>query len=161
VADRVIMLDAYKVVDVTDKAREIARKLTSTRIPESDEAFVPRNRMVKNGFFRGLDGQKIAARGIYQVAWGRENIDLSAVEQLIDSSQTRAIAEALRYMAKNVRDDCSLTDLAAKLHQAMEEDLDNISPFPAGQHPGDLALPRKYEIAACLNRLRSIKIEQN
>jgi hypothetical protein len=36
--------------------------------------------------------------------------------------------------------------------------LDVLSPF-RGKHPGDLALPRKYEIAQAINRLRSLHVK--
>jgi hypothetical protein len=37
--------------------------------------------------------------------------------------------------------------------------LDALSPFP-DERPGDYALPRLYESAAALNRLRSLRIHQ-
>jgi hypothetical protein len=38
-----------------------------------------------------------------------------------------------------------------------KEGLEAISPF-RGQHPGDLALPRPFEVAGALNRLRSLTV---
>ena len=39
--------------------------------------------------------------------------------------------------------------------------LDALSPFPGGeQHPGNFARPRSFELAAVLNRLRSVHMTQ-
>jgi hypothetical protein len=43
-----------------------------------------------------------------------------------------------------------------------ERDLDVLHPFGAvGEHPGDYARPRKFEIAAALNRLLKLHVEQS
>jgi hypothetical protein len=42
-----------------------------------------------------------------------------------------------------------------------EEGLDGLDPFHRpGKHPGNLARPRIFEIAAAINRLRSLRMEQ-
>ncbi|MND04229.1 hypothetical protein D3C83_244050 [compost metagenome] len=52
----------------------------------------------------------------------------------------------------------TLKQLVDELYERIEEKgLDAISPF-FGQHPGDLALPRKLELAAAVNRLRTLSI---
>lgn len=40
------------------------------------------------------------AKGLHSILYGTATIDLSAVEQLVDTSQTRAIAYILRWMDK-------------------------------------------------------------
>jgi len=42
-----------------------------------------------------------------------------------------------------------------------EEGLDALDPFRRGEsHPGNFARPRKYEIAAAINRLRTVRMRQ-
>ncbi|KKM10512.1 hypothetical protein SY88_12515 [Clostridiales bacterium PH28_bin88] len=94
-----------------------------------------------------------------EVVYGTHEVDLHAVEQLVDPSQTRAVADAIHYASRKYCD--GKRDLPAIINLVLKDiagkGLDVISPF-WGQHPGDLALPRKHEIAAAINRLRSLKI---
>lgn len=54
----------------------------------------------------------------------------------------------------------SLSEWLDELYALVEkEGLDVISPFRGGQHPGDLALPRRFELAAAINRLRTLKMQ--
>jgi hypothetical protein len=42
-----------------------------------------------------------------------------------------------------------------------EQGLDVLSPFSSsGRHPGNFARPRRFEIAAALNRLRTVRMGQ-
>lgn len=132
--------------------------------------------------------EKVAARGTNDLVFGRRTVDLSGVEQLVDPSQTRAVGEFLRYGLRmghidgkkpiGAILDCLLIGVA-------EWGLDIISPFAApgslsasersvengrlagpggpgggGAHPGDYALPRRYEIASALNRMRGFRVRQ-
>ena len=45
---------------------------------------------------------KVAARGLHQISYGSEEIALAGVEQLVDRSQTRAVADALRWLHARV-----------------------------------------------------------
>ena len=87
-------------------------------------------------------------------------MDLRAVEQLFDESQTRAAGYAMAAASR----DCAglpvselLDSLDARLDEAGLESL--TSEGRAGAHPGRLARPRRYEIAAALNRLRRGRFE--
>ncbi|MEE9264806.1 MAG: hypothetical protein V3V11_10155, partial [Vicinamibacteria bacterium] len=43
-----------------------------------------------------------------------------------------------------------------------DEGLDLLDPFRRpGHHPGNFARPRKYEIAAAINRLRTLRMRQS
>ncbi|SHG61806.1 Predicted ATPase of the ABC class [Thermosyntropha lipolytica DSM 11003] len=162
VADTVIMLDSYQVYNVTDKARKIVQEVPSQRIIEK------RNRLEVNAFriikkASWSDGRhkkaKVAAKGIDTVLYGKTAIDLSAVEQLIDPGQTRAIAHLLVYMQRYVDDRRSLREIIDKVYEDIADNFEVISPFPAGQHPGDLVWVRPYELGAALNRLRTLQIK--
>ena len=87
--------------------------------------------------------------------YGEEEVDLRAVEQLFDESQTRAAGHA---MATAFRDFAGLPvrelldGLETRLDEAGVESL--TADGRAGRHPGRLARPRRHEIAAAMNRLR-------
>jgi hypothetical protein len=86
-------------------------------------------------------------------------IDLSRLEQLIDLSQTRAIGGLAAYALRKGYFDGE-TPLAGVLERIFDDiarqGLDVISRFPGS----DYALPRLYEAAAMLNRLRSLEVKQ-
>lgn len=75
--------------------------------------------------------------------------------------QTRAIAEIILYLSKNMNlGRASLKETLDQLFSRIEEQgLDVISRYP-GKHPGDLALPRKMEVAGAINRMRTLVINK-
>ena len=104
---------------------------------------------------RGKRAVKVKVRDVDEVAFGREEIDLAAVEQIVDAGQLRAIASAIVYAKENYIDGKrtipEILDLVIRDIEA--QGLDLISDWT----PGDLALFRRWELAAALNRLRSLK----
>jgi hypothetical protein len=85
-----------------------------------------------------------------------EEIDIASVEQVVDASQTRYIADCLQYayhyLADNRRTIRDLVDLTEALVQ--EQGLEALQPYLAG----DRAWARPLEVAAALNRLRTLRI---
>lgn len=162
-ADLVIMMDEYKPINVTNKAKSISQKFTTTRTPEGGKAFgAITQRIIKKDSFKAQRGkkEKVDAPGLKTILYGTSQIDLSFVEQLVDTSQTQAIALFLKYIADNLIDDSTtLSQLIDKAYKLIEsQGLDAISPY-FGKHPGDLALPRKLEVSAAINRLRTLKVK--
>ncbi|QGH33839.1 ATPase [Gracilibacillus salitolerans] len=164
VADEVIMMDQYKPFNVTDKAREIVEHHPVSRQPVTEKLasdmnqriFLPPSLNLQKG-----KKKKVQAKSLYTILMGMTTIQLQGVEQLVDASQTRAIAELLRYMeAKGIlKQGKPLSSLLDDIEKIMDnEGLQAFAPFP-NQHPGDLARPRRFEIAACLNRMRTAKVQ--
>jgi predicted ABC-class ATPase len=96
--------------------------------------------------------EKIEARGLSTLLYGRYEIDLSRVEQLVDIGQTRAIGLLIRYYAERHAGSASgmIDGLRRALEDVDERGLDLLPPWKSG----DLARPRLYEAAAALNRIR-------
>ncbi len=93
------------------------------------------------------------------ISFGEEDIDLSAVEQLVDSGQLKAIALAVVY-AKNKYMDRQLTipQILEKVAQDISKSgLDIVTDYPQG----DLVQFRPQELAAVLNRLRSLRVTES
>ena len=96
-------------------------------------------------------------RGVEALTFGDETIDLSAVEQLVDPSQVVGVGLALAHLADASEERATLAeslnaldrDLAARGLEALGED-----------YAGDYALPRRFEVAAALNRLRSLRVRR-
>jgi len=98
----------------------------------------------------------VSARSLDAIDFGKEQIDLSAVEQLVDVSQARALADALVCAWKAMDGDHSIRELADKVLADVEEGgLDRL-----GELNGDRALFRRQELAAALNRLRTLVVYQ-
>jgi predicted ABC-class ATPase len=161
-ADTVTMMDEYRLIDVTKEAKHIADTFKETRAAEGGAHFgspAPRTPLPVSFDARKGAKEKIDAKGLHTILYGTADINLSYVEQLVDDSQTRAIADMIRYIEKNMADGkTSLRTILDQLYDLIEEQgLDRISKYP-GKHPGDLALPRKMETAAAINRMRTLKM---
>ncbi len=160
VADTVIAMENFLPHDVTAEARAIARKYAAERKPEGGEHFgriTPRVPLPDSlDPSRGRRAVKLKVRDVDEVVFGTEDIDLSAVEQIVDESQVRAIAEAMVYAKQQYMD--VRRPLSEVLDRVMEDvetrGLDILSPFPSG----DLAMFRRFELAAALNRLRTLEV---
>lgn len=157
-ADQVIMMDEYRAREVTSRVKEIARQYPTERKGEGGEEFgkILHRIPLKKGLDPTRKGKtKIAARDLHFLQFGRQEVDLSLVEQLVDMSQTRAIGDILYFSAHLIDGKMCLKEVIEfTLKQIEKQGLDLLSPF-RGQHPGEYALPRKYEIAAAFNRLRT------
>lgn len=163
VADTIIAMDSYRPSVVTAQARELIASRPSPAAAAGFGGLTPRVPLA-----RGIDPRrgarvKVTARGLDSLVFGRQHIDLSFVEQLVDPSQTRAVGALLLHGRQQGYFDGEAT-LAAVLDRLFadieSEGLDILAGADeaAGLHPGDFAWPRPYEVAAALNRLRSLTV---
>jgi predicted ABC-class ATPase len=167
-ADHVILMREYRPVDATADARAIAERHVSGRRRETTAPLGPVTQRVPlpESFdaSRGRREVKIDARALDLLLYGREPIDLRGVEQLVDRSQTRAIGNAIHLATQRFMDgEATLRAVLDALDALLDaEGLDVLDPFHRpGRHPGDLARPRRFEIAAAINRLRSLRMRQH
>jgi predicted ABC-class ATPase len=157
VADTVIALENYQPRVVTAQAQAIAREYPTQRQPEGGDCFGPlQPRQIELPPSDPRRPGKVRVRDVDQLVVGTEAIDLRAVEQLIEPAQVRAIAEAIRYLQDHQRDQHhSLPELLDRLMALLDEaGLDSLSPYPRG----DLSQFRRHELAAAINRLRTLKV---
>ena len=162
VADTVIAMTDYRPEDVGERAAEVARDLPTGRIAEAPEPFpespprVPVKASVDPS--RGKRAVKIRVQGPDRIQFGTGELDLSAVDQLVSWAQTRALSEGLVLARNRFMEDG--TDLPGILNRVMEalgeEGLDILG----WGNSGDLALFRRHELAAALNRLRGLEVEK-
>jgi predicted ABC-class ATPase len=161
-ADRVIMMRDYLPVDATTEARQVVSSHRSGRKSEGGERFgTIRDRVpLASGFnpSRGKREVKIDAKGLQEILFGREEIELGALEQLVDISQTRAIGDMIHYFSTTfAKKEITLREGLGRVLKDMEEKgLDLLSPYKLGCY----AMPRVFELAAAVNRLRSLQIHQ-
>ncbi len=167
VADTVIAMREYRAEEITERARAVAAALPTGRQPESP---TPLERLTERALIpesidpaRGHRAVSIEAKAVDLLLIGTTAVELWAVEQLVDISQTRAIGYALHLLASRYADGRTrIADLLDALEQLLNTDgLEALWPFAhSGSPPGNLARPRRYEIAAALNRLRTVRMRQ-
>lgn len=163
-ADTVIQLADYRPREVTALARTVAGEYPTRRASETGAAgFLQRVRHPDPRSFdpSGRKGKpRIRATRRDLLLYGEEELDLRAIDQLFDESQTRAAGHAMA-LASGKFGGRPVGDLLDGLEARLDgEGLESLTPEGrAGTHPGRLARPRRYEIAAAMNRLRRGRFE--
>jgi predicted ABC-class ATPase len=160
VADTIIRMDGYRPRDVTVEAKAVAaRHPTGRQIEGADQWPAPSPRIP---LAHSLDPRKgkrainIKGRALRAIQFGTEEIDVSAVAQLVDEGQLRAIGQALnlareRFM-DNKQDMSQIADAVSK-----ELDQNGLDVLDRRQ-TGDYVAFRAYEFLAALSRLRSLAV---
>jgi predicted ABC-class ATPase len=161
VADHVIQMTEFVAHDVTERAHGIAERFATDRAREGDRSIKrPRRRFPLQA---GLDPHneyghfRITASAPSQLVFGRTQVDLSDVEQLVERTQTRAIGRAILHTLQYMD---GTKDVAQVVAQVLQEihggGLDVLD-----EHlTGDLAAFRGLEFAAALNRIRTLQVRQ-
>ncbi|SEB14907.1 Predicted ATPase of the ABC class [Thalassobacillus cyri] len=162
-ADSVIMMDQYLPYNVTNKAKEIADRYPHQRKIDKEHSFgeITKRRFLPNSL-QTQKGKKakVQAKSKTLILKGNTEISLHYVEQLVDPSQTRMIADMLLHLDKKgwLEKNRSMEELLDAVEDQLDEQgLASFAPFQ-NQHPGELARPRRFEIAATLNRIRTAKV---
>ena len=163
-ADQVLFFKNYELSDVTSNAREICSSIKTQRRRETSGNFpTDYSRVPCSDSFdpsRGKSQVKIQVRGLDSILFGKEDIDLRQVEQVADGSQLQAIGFALYLLSRAMNTKKSLAVLLDELEYILEkEGLRALCPYRrTEEHPGRLSKPRRFEVAAAMNRLRILKI---
>jgi predicted ABC-class ATPase len=161
VADAVIRMDAFVPLDVTDAAKAVAAELplSPEAAPKAPGPWPEQTPRVPNPASldpsRGKHAERVYAITPRLLQFGRNQIELGALSQLVDGAQTRLIADALLYLARGIgdgkRDLVALLDL---LEATLDEGLETVVAYEAV----DRARPRRFEIAGAINRLRALRL---
>ena len=157
-ADCILQMNKYRPVEITTLAKKEAEQFPYTlgdapaaekpdfhRVIKADQAFAKDDRIKLKTM--GLDGFSI----------NRETVDMRYVEQLVDSEQLTALSYMIRHMK------CRLFDGRKTMQQAVEALYEEVAKngfnaFCPGREslPGNLAMPRRQELYAALNRCREL-----
>lgn len=161
VADQILMMDAYVLKDVTKKAKDIAQSSGYERENISHEQFgeLPARIPLKASFSKRGKDARFKVKGQFHILYGKESIDITGLEQLVDTSQTECLAMIIDYYQQHLLNEQDTINQAAdQLYDFIDEKgLDAISPHSG--HPGNIALPRKQEFCAALTRYRGLKVK--
>lgn len=161
VADTVIAMRHYVAEDVTRQAAAVVENHPTGRLGLTGGAEpgpLPRRIPVATSIDprRGKRAVSVKAHARDRIEFGTQDVDLSALEQLVCRAQSRAIGDALVMAQRRFMNGTEST--AEILDQVMgvieNEGLDALDP----RRVGDLAVFRRFELVAALNRLRSLQI---
>lgn len=158
VADRVLMMDAYRPADVTARAREVASVPTG-RHAEA-ETFPPVvHRSPEPASLEPVSRgrRRVRSRGEDSLSFGEYEVDLRSVEQIADARQVTGIGLALDLMVRRGYVDGART-LAEALDLLDAELADAGAEALLAVRDEDFAVPRRFETAAALNRVRGLRV---
>lgn len=159
VADTVLKIEDQSVSNITEQVKE----LDIPACPEADRielgAILDRSRWIMpSSIDPSCLNEDVVVEAEYKelLRFGRQLIDLSGVSQIVDEFQTETIGHILYYARLRYMDE--RTPLREVL-DLIDRDLSNQG-MGALTHEvrGDFARPRRYEIAAALNRLRTFRV---
>ena len=162
VADTVIAMDSYRARDLTAEAKAVAERMPTGRLTDAVGGAFPQLARVPLASSleprRGRRAESIKVRSPRAIEFGEEAIDLAYVVQIVARTQLRGIARALLLAREHYLDGRrSLSEvLDAVLECISEEGLDVLD----ARRPGDLAEFRRFELAAALNRLRTLELAE-
>lgn len=158
VATTVIAMTRYRPSDVTQDAQEIARALPSARRSEAGPWREPAERIPDPESIDARDDRgrvQVRLRSGQRVLLGTDEVDLSALEQVVEPGQLEAMAWALVRGRGDAIDGRGTMGAAI---QAMVADLDAMGVSIVRSEPvGNLSWFRGLELAAFLNRIRSLR----
>ncbi|KHT61895.1 isopentenyl-diphosphate delta-isomerase [Photobacterium gaetbulicola] len=156
VADTVIQMHNYQALDVTEKAKEVvASHPTRRQLEGSSEITRPRTRKLNRAGLKAQleDGKfRIQVKDKTSMRFGREFIDLQALEQVADSSQLHAIGWLWFQIAQG-------KGWEKAPSKAFSQMLASDEWFRTMPNYGDIAKPRVIEVMAVLNRMRKAEFK--
>ena len=158
-ADCILQMKQYEPVDITEFAKNEAAAYPIVTAPEKEHREPEENRVAKPDMsLRKDDRIKLKIMGKDGFSFNRETVDLRYVEQLTDTEQLAALAYLLKYAELHLFDGKkNLKDVVEQLEQKlMTEGLAAVC--ESSYVPTGLAMPRKQEIFACINRYRKLHL---
>jgi predicted ABC-class ATPase len=159
-ADVVIGMIEYVPHDLTAQAHQIVKNNPSPQdfdvVSPSEIQRIPVPRVLNAS--KGKRPIDIKIDELLYMRFGVHKVQVSAVGQLVHTSQLRAIGYAIHYAGRYIDGQRSIMEICRQvLADIKEKGLDCLSDREAR---GDFAEFRSYELAATLNRFRELRVEQ-
>ena len=161
VADTIIQMDSYLPCDITAHAKKLAADYPSVAQAQGrkkEPCFDRRPDKHPDVYYKGQIKCKV--QGLENISISKETVDLRYVEQLVDSGQLQTLGCVMRYMEEQGFDGThTVQELMDSLYEALQKEGFSALFAKRGQRtelPGNLAMPRRHELYACLNRYRKL-----
>ncbi len=167
IADKIIQMDTYRACDITDHVKDICSRnkeemefvAAHRRESEGIAGWGAMSRHPRLGKIDKKHGQiKVKQYGKDSFSIGKDTVELKYVEQITDSEQTTTLSYVLKNVIEEMetKKNASLEELAEKIWREIEGR--GLSCLVRGTYiPSSLAMTRKQEIYACLNRYRGFR----
>ena len=160
IADKILKVENFRVSDITEEAKALEIAAPSVQNDTVNiTSMLSRSRWVMPSSVDPSIGREdlvIRAAKATELQFGRSFINLEAIRQIADASQAQAIGfvlyyAKLRYMDEGypIREILDLVD-----RDLSNEGLNTL----VREIRGELARPRRYEVAAALNRLPAFRV---
>ena len=154
VADYVIAMNSYVPSDVTSAAHELADYDPTAQTSSKVFGPEPQRRLRR----QQLERKPAKAAGTNAIRYGKQEVDLSAVTQLVDAAQVSGLAHTFDMIMEWSDGHSDLAELVDDVCREMDvQGIDALSPHNG--HPGLYARPRRQEIFAAVNRYRRLELE--
>jgi predicted ABC-class ATPase len=160
IADKILKVENFQVSDITEEAKEL--EIVPSSVADDSvilSAMLSRARWIMPSSIDPSIGREdivIHAEEQDFLQFGRSIVDLCALKQICDADQARAIGYVLYYSKLRYMDEGyplrEILDLVDR--DLSNEGLNALSRDTCG----DLARPRRYEVAATLNRLPAFRV---
>lgn len=156
IADTIIQMKEYIPYDITERAREAAASYPALKqqehFPASDNMRAPK----ANQALKKDPRLKMKTMGTNEMLLAKDAIELRYLEQLVDPEQTNALAYALKYLELNRMNGSRTVPQLLDDIEALTASKGLSSLYDKEYVRSGLAMPRRQEIAACLNRYRKL-----
>ena len=168
-ADTCLLMDNYRCDDITAKVRDrlgpiaeedmlthdfaISRRLATDNF---DPAYI--NQRLNKTIPKRIKDLRNAPR---QLEYGMDLINLEAVAQIAEAPQILAIGYCLLALRTQLKQSGNKPETIRFWIDWLEGEINKHGlAFLEPDYPGTLSKPRKYELAAAINRIRSLRIFQ-
>lgn len=156
IADTIIQMKEYVPYDITERAREAAASYPALKqqehFPVSDNMRAPK----ANQALKKDPRLKMKTMWTNEMLLAKDAIELRYLEQLIDPEQTNALAYALKYLELNRMNGSRTVPQLLDDIEALTASKGLSALYDKEYVRSGLAMPRRQEIAACLNRYRKL-----
>ena len=158
-ADCVICMESYQPVEVTARARALATPLHKEHAESSApillKAAERRPDPASLSPYNHNRRIRIQAIGANKLLYGDEEVDLAAIEQLLDRGQVLMIGHLIHHSAEHYAGYTLVEGIRRTLDDAARQGADSLLPYVMGE----LALPRLQETVAVINRMRCLRLQ--
>jgi predicted ABC-class ATPase len=166
-ADTCLLMAHYRCHDITAKVRDRLGAIVdedapiegrpSTRRLAADN-FDPayENKRLKKTIAKRIKPLRNAPK---QLEYGMDLINLEAVAQIAEAPQVSALGYCLLALRHKINQSAGQPETIGFWIERLYDDIAEYGlPVLAPDYPGTLSRPRKYELAAAINRMRSLRI---
>jgi predicted ABC-class ATPase len=159
VADTILKVEDFQVTNITDEAKALNLVVPPEAPAVNLGPMLGRSRWIMPSSIDAAVGRKdvvIEAIDLNAIQFGRSVIELDGVPQIADKSQTLTLGLLLYYAKlRYMQEGYPLREMLDMIDRDLSsEGLGTIS----RDLRGDLARPRRYELAAALNRLPTFRV---